>query len=101
MLVVSIKNKLSNELNIEELSNKYPLFDSTHNYLLKKYNKCELTVSETLHEIQMGPTDFYDKKKKGRGIPCYRQSDKKRSKIYFPIVCVALFLAQDFIKTGD
>jgi len=83
-----------NVWDIEVLSEKYPLFLSSYNYLLKKHNKFELSVSETLKEIQMSSSTFYEKKKKGVGIPCYRQKDEK-SRITFPIVCVALFLAKD------
>ena len=84
-------------MNIEELSNKYPLFSSTYQYLLHKYNKCDLTAAETRIEIQMGYTDFSEKKKKGFGIPCYRQKHPK-AKIFFPVLCIALFLAKDYIK---
>lgn len=83
-----------NVWDIEMLSKKYPLFLSSYDYLLKKHNKFELSLSETLKEIQMSPSTFYEKKKKCVGIPCYRQKDEK-SRITFPIVCVALFLAQD------
>ena len=80
---------------IEYLTKRYPLFSSTYNYLLNKHNKFELTVAETLLEIQMSPADFYEKKKIGKGIPSYRQKSVK-SRISFPVICVALFLSQDF-----
>ncbi len=41
------------EWDIEALSKKNPLFMPSYNYLLYKYNKYELTVAETLKEIQM------------------------------------------------
>ena len=91
------KNNLSKfEWDIDVLSKEFPLFKSSYDYLIQKHNKFELTVVETLSEIQMSPSDFYEKKKKGMGIPCYRQKDEK-SRIYFPIICVALFLCSDFI----
>jgi len=90
-----MRNNLSKmEWNIEVLSEKYPLFNASYDYLIQKHNKFELTVAETLCELHMSPSDFYEKKKKGIGIPCYRQKDQK-SRITFPIVCVALFLAKD------
>lgn len=98
MVVKIEKNNInSTDLNIEELTIKYPLFASTYTYLLKKHNKHELSVVETLKEIEMSNSDFYTKKKKGKDIPCYRQKNEK-SKISFPLVCVALFLSQDFVK---
>lgn len=84
------------EWDIEVLSKEYPLFKSSYDYLYKKHKTFELTVSEMLREIKMSNTDFYEKKKAGVGIPCYRQRSEK-SRITFPIICVALFLATDFV----
>ena len=84
------------EWDIEVLSEKYPLFKANYDYLLQKHNKFELSVSEMLLEIQMSNSDFYEKKRKGVGIPCYRQKDEK-ARIYFPVICVALFLSSDFV----
>ena len=88
------KNLYQEEWNLDELAMKYPLFRSCYDYLLSKHNKYELSVSETLQEIQMSSSDFYAKKKEGTGIPSYRQKDEK-ARISFPIVCVALFLCKD------
>ena len=85
------------DFNIEQLTQKYPMFSSTYEYLVQKHSKHELTVSETLDEIGMSLSDFYEKKKRGQGIPSYRQKSHK-SRITFPIVSIALFLSQDFIK---
>ncbi len=89
------KNLEKSLWDVEMLSKKYPLFLSSYDYLLSKHNKFELSVSETLQEIQMSPSDFYAKKKEGVGIPSYRQKDEK-ARISFPLVCVALFLCKDF-----
>jgi hypothetical protein len=97
-IMIGKKNqKIVSQINLDPkvLSKMYPLFAASYNYLLGKYDKYELTVAETLKEIQMSPTDFYLKKKKGKGIPIYRQKDEK-SRITFPLVCIALFLSQDF-----
>lgn len=91
------KNLYQEEWNLDELAMKHPLFRTCYDYLLQKYSKFELTVSEMLSEIQMSNSDFYEKKRKGVGIPSYRQKDEK-SRIYFPIICVAIFLSQDFVK---
>jgi hypothetical protein len=88
------------EWDIEVLSREYPLFRASYDYLFQKHNKFELTVSETLKEITMSNTDFYEKKKAGIGIPCYRQKTEK-ARITFPIICVALFLAFDFFLVGE
>jgi len=88
------KNLYQEELNLDELSKKHQLFRSRYDYLLKKYEKIELTLSETLVEIHMSNSDFFEKKKKGVGIPCFRQKHDK-SRIYIPVICVALFLAED------
>jgi len=90
------KNLEKSVWDVEYLGKQYPMFTTTHQYLMKKYNKNDLSVDETLFEIKMSSSDFYEKKKKGIGIPCYRQSSQK-SRIYFPIVCVAIFLSQDFV----
>ena len=94
-----MKNHLRNNLSQREwdpevLSKKNPLFKSKYDDLLWKHDKHELSVAETLLEIKMSSSDFYNKKKKGVGIPCYRQK-KEKARISFPIVCVALFLSKD------
>lgn len=89
-------NLLELDLDIDLLSKKYPLFRTSYEYLIRKYNKFELSLGETLHEIQMSPSDFYKKKSEGKGIPCYRQAVGK-SRIYFPIICIALYLSSDFV----
>ncbi len=94
---MDMRNNFSQmEWDPEVLSKRYPLFMSSYDYLLQKHNKFELSVSEMLSEIQMSNSDFYEKKRKGVGIPCYRQKDEK-SRIYFPVICVALFLSSDFV----
>ena len=90
-----MENKSKYEWDLEVLSRKYPLFSASYTYLLNKHDKYELSVSETLKEIQMSPADFYVKKKKGQGIPSYRQKDEK-SRISFPLVSIALYLSEDF-----
>lgn len=57
------KNLEKNVWDIEHLGKQYPMFTTTHQYLMKKYNKNDLSVDETLFEIKMSPTDFYEKKK--------------------------------------
>ncbi len=94
------KKSIPQSFDIEELSKNYPLFLSYYNFYLQKYNKADLSLKEGLSEIKMSNTSFYDKKKKGKGIPCYRQENEK-SKIFFPIVCVALYKSKGFIKTED
>jgi len=84
---------------IDQLAKKYPIFTSTYRYLQKKYNKAELTVDEALSEIQMSTSDFYMKKKQGKGIPCYRQKDS-RARITFPLICIAKFLSEDFVRVS-
>ena len=94
---MNMRNNLTKPASdIEVLSETYPLFRVSYDYLLQKHNKFELTVSEMLLETQMSNSDFYEKKKTGSGIPCYRQRSEK-SRITFPIICVALFLATDFV----
>lgn len=95
---MSVKEK-GYKFSIEYLTEKYPLFTSTYEYLLAKHNKYELSVEETLVEIGMSTTDFYQKKKQGKGIPCYRQKSPK-SKITFPLICIAIFLSEDFVKVS-
>ncbi len=90
-----MKNISQFEWDPKVLSKKYPLFQASYSYLLGKYDKYELSVTETLKEIQMSPADFYAKKKKGQGIPGYRQKDEK-SRISFPIVSIAVYLSEDF-----
>lgn len=94
---IKSRNSMHTEIDIDKLTQKYPLFQSTYEYLMKKHNKNELTVAVTLEEIDMSYSDFNAKKRVGKGIPCYRQKSEK-SRIYFPVVCVALFLSQDFVK---
>ena len=89
-------NSTKLDLDIEVLSGKYPLFKTSYEYLIRKHNKFELTLDETLFEIKMSNSDFYEKKKKGKGIPCYRQKSEK-SRITFPIICIALFFSTDFV----
>ena len=89
-----LRHKDDIKWDIETLSKQNPLFKSNYQYLLQKHNKVELTVAETLIEIQMSNADFYAKKRQGTGIPSYRQKNEN-SRITFPVVCVALFLSED------
>lgn len=89
-----------NDWDIEYLSKQYPMFGSKYSYLIEKYDRNDLSVSETLYEIKMSKSDFYEKKKRGVGIPSYRQKSEK-SRIYFPVICVAVFLSQDFVKVDQ
>ncbi len=83
-------------MEVDVLSKKYPLFKYRYDYLNNKYVNLDLNVKELCMEIKISSTTFNDRKKLGKRLPSYVQ-DEKNSTISFPIICVALFQAKNFV----
>lgn len=88
------------DLGHEKLIKKYPLYEFYYTYLIKKYNKADLFTKEVIPEIHTSYASFNERKKDGTNLPCYKQNpDIQNAKIFFPIPCVALYLAKNLVKT--
>ena len=88
------------DLDHEALVQKYPLYKFYYKYLIDKYDKANLKTEEVITEIEISYSTFNTRKNKGVNLPCYMQNPNIcKAKIYFPLPCVALFLAKDLVRT--
>ncbi len=93
-----IKNFDYLELDLKVLANKYPLFPSRYSFLQTNFpTRLNLTVSEVISVLEISNSEFYERKKKGIKLPDYIQENEK-SRIYFPLICVAVFMSKNFVK---
>jgi len=95
------KNKIKDfdylDYDEDVLIKKYPLFKSRNTYLQNKYPKLNLSASELIVELDISNSEFYERKKKGIKLPDYIQENEK-SRIDFPVICVAVFMSRHLIR---